>query len=266
MAQPKVRKFAGDLRFWEHGANGARVPVIPEPADKFGNQPLEQSSLTFSYEAGDSVEIKSKRRDARYQQIIHKDSNPGVTSVSITALEVPPAILARMLYGTLVATQVAAGTATDISVTVGSADTPVKLPHNFLLADPEPTFKKGAVDLVKGTDYTLDSAHGLLIPKSSGQLQAGDTVVANYKYDAYLETAISGGTTPSKSFQILGDMQDRISGDEGLLTIPNVDLTVDGDVDWFSDEPIQVTLTGPVIFQAGEADLYTFKIAAQSAG
>ncbi|MDG9765589.1 hypothetical protein N7585_23340, partial [Stenotrophomonas sp. GD04064] len=112
MAQPKVRKFAGDLRFWEHGANGARVPVIPEPADKFGNQPLEQSSLTFSYEAGDSVEIKSKRRDARYQQIIHKDSNPGVTSVSITALEVPPAILARMLYGTLVATQVAAGTAT----------------------------------------------------------------------------------------------------------------------------------------------------------
>ena len=89
MAQPKVRKFAGDLRFWEHGANGARIPVIPEPADKFGNQPLEQSSLTFSYEAGDSVEIKSKRRDARYQQIIHKDSNPGVTSVSITALEVP---------------------------------------------------------------------------------------------------------------------------------------------------------------------------------
>ena len=43
-------------------------------------------------------------------------------------------------------------------------------------------------------------------------------------------------------------------------------LTVDGDVDWFSDEPIQVTLTGPVIFQSGEADLYTFKIAAQSAG
>ena len=27
-------------------------------------------------------------------------------------------------------------------------------------------------------------------------------------------------------------------------------------MDWFSDEPIQVTLTGPVIFQAGEADLY----------
>ncbi|MBH1388669.1 hypothetical protein I5U29_07900 [Stenotrophomonas maltophilia] len=266
MAQPKVRKFAGDLRFWEHGANGVRIPVIPEPADKFGNQPLEQSSLTFSYEAGDSVEIKSKRRDARYQQIIHKDSNPGVTSVSITALEVPTAILARMLYGTLVATQVAAGTATDVSVTVGSVDTPVKLPHNFLLADSAPVFKKGADNLVEGTDYTLDSVHGLLIPKPGGALQAGNTVVANYTYDAYLETAISGGTTPSKSFQILGDMQDRISGDEGLLTIPNVDLTVDGDVDWFSDEPIQVTLTGPVIFQSGETDLYTFNIAAQSAG
>ena len=61
-------------------------------------------------------------------------------------------------------------------------------------------------------------------------------------------------------------MQDRISGDEGLLTIPKLDLSVDGDVDWFSDEPIQVALSGPVIFQAGETDLYTFKIAAQSAG
>ncbi|WP_416057741.1 hypothetical protein [Stenotrophomonas maltophilia] len=265
MAQPKIRKFAGDLRFWEHGANGARIPVIPEPADKFGNQPLEQSSLTFSYEAGDSVEIKSKRRDSRYQQIIHKDSNPGVTSASITALEVPTAILARMLYGTLVSTQVAAGTATDVSVAVGSVDTPVKLPHNFLLADTPPVFKQGADDLVEGADYTLDRVHGLLIPKPGGELKVG-IVVGNYKYDAYLETATSGGTTPSKSFQILGDMQDRISGDEGLLTIPNIDLTVDGDVDWFSDEPIQVTLTGPVIFQAGENDLYTFKIAEQSAG
>lgn len=266
MAQPKVRKFAGDLRFWEHGAEGVRVPVIPEPADKFGNQPLEQSSLTFSYEAGDSVEIKSKRRDARYQQIIHKDSNPGVTNVSITALEVPPAFLARMLYGTLVNTTVAAGSVDAVSVTVGSVDTPVKLPHNFIEATPLPTFKKGAVDLVKGTDYDLEPRHGLLIPKKGGALLAGDVVTASYNFDAYLETAISGGTTPSKSFQVLGDMQDRISGDEGLLTIPNVDLTVDGDVDWFSDEPIQVTLTGPVIFQAGEADLYTFKIAAQSAG
>lgn len=265
MAQPQVRKFAGDLRFWEHGANGARIPVIPESADAFGNQPLEQSSLTFSYEAGDSVEIKSKRRDARYQQIIHKDSNPGVTNVSITALEVPPAILARMLYGTLVSTKIAAGTAPDVSVIVGSVNAPVKLPHNFLLADTAPTFKKGNVDLVKDQDYTLDPRHGLLIPKPGGALQDGDIVVANYKYDAYLETAISGGTTPSKSFLVLGDMQDRISGDEGLLTIPNVDLTVDGDVDWFSDEPIQVTLTGPVIFQSGETDLYTFKIVAQSA-
>lgn len=266
MAQPKVRKFAGDLRFWEHGANGARIPVIPEPADKFGNQPLEQSSLTFGYEAGDKVEIKSKRRDARYQQIIHVDSNPGVTNVSITALEVPPAILARMMYGTLVVTNVAAGTATDVSVAVKSADVPVKLPHNFLLADTAPVFKKGATELVKGTDYDLDPKYGLLIPKAGGALQAGDTVLGTYQYDAYLETAISGGTTPSKSFLILGDVEDRISGDEGLLTIPNVDLTVDGDVDWFSDEPVQVALTGPMIFQAGESDLYTFKLAEQSAG
>jgi hypothetical protein len=65
---------------------------------------------------------------------------------------------------------------------------------------------------------------------------------------------------------IMGDVQDRISGENGLLRIPQVDLTVDGDVDWFSDEPIQVTLTGSVIFRSEETALYTFKVYEQKAG
>ena len=63
------------------------------------------------------------------------------------------------------------------------------------------------------------------------------------------------------------DAATAVGGAATVRAVPHGDGEgdVDGDVDWFSDEPIQVTLTGPVIFQSGEADLYTFKIAAQSA-
>lgn len=264
--QPKVRKFAGDLRLFEHGAGADRIAVIPDPDDKFGNKPLEQSSLTFGYEAGDTTEIKSKRRDDRYNQIIHTDANPGATSLAITALEVPPAILARMLYGSAVTASVAAGEAVDQAVTVYSKDAPVKLPHRFVLAAPAPVVKRGGETLEAGTDYVIDNRQGMLIPKAGGEIAHGDVLSVSYSFDGYLHTAISGGAVPNKPFTILGDVQDRISGENGLLRIPQVNLTVDGEVDWFSDEPLQVTLTGPVIFRSEETSLYTFDVYEQQAG
>jgi len=264
--QPKVRKYAGDLRFYEIGTGADRIPLIPDPDDRFGNKPLEQSSLTFGYEAGDTTEVKSKRRDDRYGQIIHRDANPGTTNVTIGALEVPVGFLARMLYGSAVTTTVAEGVETDQPVTIHSKDTPVDLGHRFVLAVPAPVVKKGSATLEKDVDYTIDNRQGLLIPKAGGDIAHGDVLTLSYSYDGYLETAINGGAVPSKSFMILGDVQDRIGGDEGLLRIPQVDLTVDGDVDWFSDEPIQLTLTGPAVFRSEESALYTFKVYEQKVG
>jgi len=264
--QPKVRKFAGDLRFYEIGTGADRIPLIPDPDDKFGNKPLEQSSLTFGYEAGDTTEVKSKRRDDRYGQIIHRDANPGTTNVTVGALEVPVGFLARMLYGSAVTTTVAEGVETDQSLTIHSKDAPVDLGHRFVLAVPPPVVKKGSATLEKDVDYTIDNRQGLLIAKAGGDIAHGDVLTLSYSYDGYLETAINGGAVPNKSFMIMGDVQDRIGGDEGLLRIPQVDLTVDGDVDWFSDEPIQLTLTGPAVFRSEETALYTFKVYEQKAG
>ena len=265
MANPKVRKFAGNLRFWQFGAGDVRLPVIPEPADAFGNQPIEQNTLVFSYEAGDTTNVTSKRRDDRYGQIIHSDANPGTTSISVTLLEVPPLILARMLYGSGTSGSMAAAAVVDAPYAVHSKGVPIKLAHRFLLASPTPVVKKGVTTLVAGTDYTIDNRQGLLIPKAGGAIESGDDLTVSYSYDDYIRTAINGGATPNEKFHILGDVQDRISGENGLLRIPQVDLTVDGDVDWFSAEPIQVTLTGNVVFRSEEDALYTFETYEQAA-
>ena len=265
MANPKVRKFAGDLRFWQYGSGAERLPVIPEASDAFGNQPIEQNTLVFSYEAGETTNVTSKRRDDRYGQITHSDSNPGTTAISITLLEVPPLILARMLYGSGTSGAVAAGAVTDVAYTAHSKDVPIKLAHRYLLASPAPVVEKGGTPLVAGTDYTIDGRQGLLIPKAGGDIESGDELTVSYSYDDYIRTAINGGATPNEKFHILGDVEDRISGENGLLRIPQVDLTVDGDVDWFSAEPIQVTLTGNVVFRSEESALYTFETYEQAA-
>lgn len=265
MAAPKIRKFAGDLRFWQFGNLLERFPVIPEAADPYGNQPIEQSALVFSYEEGEETNITSKRRDDRYGQIIASDKNPGATGISVTLQEIPNLILARLLYGTGTSSNLSTGSVTDVSYVVGSASLPIKLAHRYLLASPAPVVEKGVTTLVAGTDYTIDLRQGMLIPKAGGAIASGDTLLVSYSYDSYINVAIAGGAEPTKSFHILGDVEDRNSGENGLLRIPEVSLTVDGDVDWFSSEPITVTLTGNIVFRAEEAALYTFDVYQQTA-
>ena len=258
MAKTAVRQFAGDIRFWEMDDDGDLIAVIPEATDPNGNQPVETNSLVFGYEAGDEQKVISKRRDARFNQPIHSESLPGTTNVTAALLEVPPLILARMLFGVGSTATVTAGTAVDEPVTVGAANAPIQLAKRYISAV---TVEKGGTPLVLNTDYTLsatDARRGQVMPKAGGDIEAGDALTISYSYAAQVSTSIVGGATPTKKFYITGDMEDRVGGENGELRIPQANLTTDGDVDWLSDEPIQVTLTGDVIVADDESAPYTF--------
>lgn len=260
MPAPAVRQFAGDIRFWEKQSNGSLTPVIVSTADPSGNQPLEVDSLVFGYEAGEEQSVVSKRRDSRYLQPIHAETLPGTTSVTVTSLEVPPIILARMLYGAATAAVVEAGSVTTANLLIPTDLTlPVQLPHRLLKASPGITVVTSAdAPLAQGTDYEIDLRRGQLMVIANAGIAGGDTVKVSYEYPAYVDTTIVGGAVPTRSFFITGDMQDRISQENGELRIPQANLTTDGDVDWLSTEPIQVTLTGPCIVASGESAAYTF--------
>lgn len=164
-----------------------------------------------------------------------------------------------MLYGEGTSGAVSAGSVIEVDHVIANAGVPFQLPHRMLSASPAPVVEKGASTLVAGTDYNIDLRRGLLIPIAGGAITNGNTVTVSYSYGAHVSTKIQGGATPTKSFYIDGDMQDRINGDNGELRIPQANLTVDGDVDWLSAEPIQITLTGPVIVASGESAPYTFE-------
>lgn len=260
MAKPAVRQFAGDIRFWEIADNGDRIPVIAEANDPDGNQPVETNALTFGYEAGDEISVVSKRRDARYNQPVYSDQLPGTTNVSATLLELPPLILARILFGTGTGATIAAGSVGEgvESITVARAGVPQQLAYRLVS---NLVVKKGVTTLVLGTDYKADAAslrRGQFVPIAGGAIADDDVLTVEYDYAAQVNMKIVGGATPTKKFYITGDMQDRVSQENGELRVPEVSLSVDGDVDWLSAEPIQATMTGTAVVADGEGAPYTF--------
>lgn len=261
---PKVRQFAGDFRMWRKANDGTLTPVIPDSADTHKNQPIETNALTFTYTEGDETTINSKRRGSRYNQPIYDDKLPGTTDVSITLLETPTPILARMLFGEAANADIATGAVTDANFTITRLDAPMKLPHRYLKATPTPTVEHGVTPLVAGTDYTLDLRTGTLTILSAGTvgatLSVDDVLVLNYSYETITGTSIIGGATPTESFFITGDLEDRVSLEQGYLEIGEVKLAVDGDIDWLSAEPIQPVLKGTAIVAAGFSAPYTFDV------
>ena len=258
MPAPKVRQFAGDFRLWRKANDGTMIPVIPEPADPEGNQPIETDAASFSYEAGEQVIINSKRRGSRYNQPIYSETQPGITSISLTLLEVPTAILARVLYGEAANAAVVAGTVTDEDVLVTAKDAPITLPHRYLESTPAPEVSFGGTPLVVDTDYSIDLRKGTLIIKDASTVAAGDTVQVSYGYQAVDATRILGGANPTESFYITGDMEDRNSGEQGYLEVFEAKLTVDGEVDWLAAEPLSPVLTGELLVPANAPAPYVF--------
>lgn len=260
MKAPAIRQFAGDIRLWEQDANGALVPVIPVTDDPSGNQPIETNTLQFSYEPGDEQKIVSKRRGGAYNQPIHSEQLPGTTAVTLTLLELPPLILARVLFGEGSSATVSAGSVTDAPLAITRKDAPLQLPHRMLLASPAPVIQNGIVTLVEGTDYEIDLRRGQVLIIAAGVSVDDPDVTISYSYAAHVATHIVGGATPVKKFYITGDMEDRISGENGELRIPLVNLAVNGDVDWLSAEPIAAEMTGDALIAPGEAAPYTFDL------
>lgn len=256
MASPKVRQYAGDFRLWRIDADGNKIPVIPEPADPFGNQPIETEAFTFGYEAGDEISVKSKRRDNSYNQPIYADQQPGVTSLSIQLLEIPAAILARILRGEAANAAITAGTVTDEAYTVASLVVPIRLAHNYVSMV---VVEKAGSPLVAGTDYTVDARRGQIMPLAGGSIAVSDALTISYSYDAVDGTKIEGGAVPQESFYITGDMQDRISKEDGELEVFEARLGVEDDIDWLSAEPLSPTLTGQLIVPNGAPAPYVFK-------
>lgn len=266
MAKNQVLKFEGDIRaFLIDPATGAHTPVIPDGNDIFGNIPLEASAQVFAYEAGDEVKVVSKRRD-RYNQTIYSETEPGTTSMTLTLVAVPPALLARVFYGTSAEVSITGAAVVDEAVTF-SADAPAQaLAQRYLAETPAPvvTDDTNVTTYVENVDYAIDLRHGRIRRLPTGSIGADDTVHVSYTYASITLTEFRGGVQPQQPLYITGDYKNRPDGADMYLEVFRWNATTDGEVDFFSSEPITVTLTGDLITPENRTEPYrvTMKSAA----
>lgn len=260
MPQNRVFQFEGDLRLWLIGES-ANTPVLDDALDIYGNIPIEASAAIFGYEAGELIEVKSKRRD-RYNQVIHSEQQPGTSNIQLTLVAVPPAIAARMFYGEAAEVTVTGAAIEDESVTFSADELSQALAHDRLASSPAPTVTNTAENTtyVAGTDYEIDLRLGRIRRLAGGAITATQEVLVNYTYSSYTLTSIRGGVQPQQNFYILGDMKNRPDGKDMRLEIYQANLATDGEVDLFGSEPLNIALSGPLITPEDKTEPYIVKL------
>jgi hypothetical protein len=262
MARNKVLQFEGDIRMsLIDPATSALTPVLADAADIYGNIPIEASASVFGYEAGDQVTVLSKRRD-RYNQAIYSEQQPGQSTLSLTLVAVPPAILASVFYGAAADVTVTGAALTGIAVTFSASELSQPIGHTYIAASPAPVVTNvgGSTTYVAGTDYVIDRRLGRIRRLASGAIGATGEVRIACTTTTYTLVRIRGGVQPQRNFQIEGDFINRPDQGDMRLTVWNAALSTDGEVDLFSGEPITVTLTGPLITPEDKTEPYIVEL------
>jgi hypothetical protein len=262
MAKNAVLKFEGDIRAWLlNPSNGAKTPVVDDALDIYGNIPLEANASVFSYEAGEEVTVLSKRRD-RYNQAIFAEQEPGLSSLSLTLVAVPPAVLARVFYGEAATIDVTGAAVTNEAVVFTADELSQPLGHQYIAASPAPVVTNVAGDTtyVADTDYVIDRRLGRIRRLAGGAITATGTVHVDYTYTTYSLVEIRGGVKPQETFYLLGDFKNRPDASDMYLEVYQANLATDGEVDLFASEPITVTLTGPLITPEDKTEPYKVRI------
>lgn len=262
MAKNLVLKFEGDIRaFLLNPSTGVRTPVIPDDEDIYGNIPLEASASVFGYEAGEEVSVRSKRLN-RYNQVIYGEQEPGTSSLSLTLVAVPPAILARVFYGEAAEVNVTGAAVTDEEVTFAADALSQPLDHQYLAATPAPvvTDSTGVETYVAGEDYVIDATLGRIRRIAGGDIDPTETVKVSYTYTSYTLTKIRGGVQPQQTMALLGLFKNRPDGSWMEFEAHHWNASTDGDVDLFASEPITITLTGPLITPENKTEPYEVRI------
>lgn len=256
-----VKQFEGDFRLWKKASNGDLTPVLPNVNDPQGNTPVEANAAVFSYTPGDEKKITSKRRD-RYEQTIYSELLPGESALSLTLLELPGAILARIFYGDEANTSVTSGSITAAPFTMTALGTWYSLGHRYFDTT-IPVVVKDSLDVttyVEGTDYVLDRRNGRIkIPLTGSAIDAADVIHVTGTYLAYQVLTIRGGVQPQETYYITADMLNRPDKQDLSIEIYEAKLGNDGDVDLFSSDPLTATMTGTLITPSDKTEPYIVK-------
>lgn len=210
--------------------------------------PIDVSSLQIKPDA-DKRTLSSKMNgqygNARETYYLGKPAQ-----ITIKTTDIPPTLLAPAFMGAEVAINQASGSLTDEAVTLPAYPGWVKLSKGNLSSTGF-SVKKTSTALPE-EDYEVNYALGLLRASESGSLKAGGAVTVTATYNAISGTRIKGNVKPFVTAALLMDGQNLVDGRAMHLEIPSCTLSPSSELDFLSENAIEVTLAGELQIKQGE--------------
>lgn len=210
--------------------------------------PIDVTSLQIKPDA-DKRTLTSKQNgqygNARVTYYLGKPAQ-----ITIKTTDIPPTMLAPAFMGTQVAINQASGSLTDEAVTLPAYPGWAKLSKGNL-SSTGLSVKKTSTALPE-TDYEVDYALGLIRASASGSLKDGGDISVTATYNAISGTRIRGNVKPFVTASLLMDGVNLVDDRAMHLEIPSCTLSPSGELDFLSENAIEVTLSGELQVKAGE--------------
>lgn len=207
------------------------------------------TEFTSSQEV-ETDELKSTGRDD-YGQAIEVETTPQPIEISLKFNTFDKYGLARALMGEAVDIKGSVVVINETSVKASKTDW-IKLEHSDL-DSAHFVLKNKTKQEIEKSKYELNPRLGMVRLLDATGINDGDNLYYEGKTLGRSGFSIDAGTLQNLPLELMLDGKDRITGKDGVLTIPHVVLASDGDINWFSDEWWESGLTGKVVKDSGKA-------------
>ena len=234
----------------DHGFIGTGVPYfIPDDP----NTPAFYLGNPVSAKIAQSSDVKTRKSRRKH--------DAGAILDSITTPKAPDVTIQTDTFQPLTWAMAMMGKAVDVTTTVQTvADEPAKARlsgyHKLAHGDIDPAtveVKKGG-STIAAAKYTLNTEVVLLQITDGTAAAEGDDITVSYKTLALSKVTVDGARVSSFKGALIIDGQNEVTKKRAKLTLPNVSLAVDGELDWFSDDFNSVTMKGTAaVGKNGEA-------------
>ena len=215
--------------------------------------PINVSRLELTPPQPESVNRTSFERDT-YGQVLDSVNLPGeAPRVAMDFDSLPSSLLADALAGTM------EDFTNTVQTVTGEAMTLIdglwlKLPNSHIdLTSVVVTTSVGSTVLVRGTDYEVESASGLI-----RALNATGAVAVTVDYDTLANSGnrVLGATEISKKRQIIMDGKNLVTGKTASVTVWSAAFSATQALDLMSREFITGTLEGTMVTPEGKTSPY----------
>lgn len=207
----------------------------------------------------DKKEATSKDK-GKYGQVVASVLLPQPTEFGITISDVDGEALAMALMGDLSTLSVGGGTVSAENVTA-KLDKYVSLTKRNLTA--ESVVVKDSTDTttyVEGTAYEINYAMGFIKVLSGGSISADAVLHVDYSHGAIAGQTINGSTRAEVRGQFILDGQNLADGKDITVIVDEGVVATDGEVDFMSDDFVELSLAGTMVTKAGKSQPYVVEV------